>query len=273
MHTQMTKLIVPVLLAMAIVFPMTGWAESGEYEVSDLNEQLVMSILWYQTSAEMRAICYQTFNFARMLYEKDLGKGDVGKKRAVVVDIGETMIDNSPYEAGLVGNDFDYSVGWKEWIAAAKARALPGAVAFCQWVAANGGDVFYITNIKAEFREGTMANLRALGFPNIDESHVMMRDKDGSKASRRATVMQTHRIVLLIGDNLNDFEDAYNDKNPRERASAVNKFRAKFGSRFLVLPNPMYGNWEGAAYGHQWNYGPKDKDFLRKGVLRRWNLP
>lgn len=273
MHNQMRKFSKAVILAIAVafVFCIPIPAESDEYEVSDLNEQLVMSALWYQTSAEMRAISYQTFNFAKILFEKDLASGIAGKKRAVVVDIGDVILDNSPYEAGLVGNDFDYSVGWKEWIAAAKSKALPGSLDFCKYVVSKGGDVFYITNRKAEFREGTMRNMQVFGFPNVDDAHVLMRDKDRSKSSRRAIVMQNHRIVLLIGDSLNDFEDEYSGKNPRKRASAVDKFRAKFGSRFLLLPNPMYGDWEGSAYGFKWNYGPRDKDFLRKGVLRPWS--
>ena len=89
MNNQMTKLIVTALLVAAMAFPMTASAASGEYEVSDLNEQLVMSVLWYQTSAEMRAISYQTFNFAKMLYEKDLGTGDSGKKRSCCKSTGE----------------------------------------------------------------------------------------------------------------------------------------------------------------------------------------
>lgn len=264
--------VVVLAMAAAVIFSVPVLADSEAYEVSDLNEQLVMGTLWYQTSAEMRAISYQTFNFARILFDMDLAKGDAGKQRVVVVDIGETITDCSPYEAGLVGNDFDYAVGWKEWIAEANNKALPGAVDFCRYVVSKGGDVFYITNRKAEFREGTMKNLQILGFPSVDEAHVMMREQDRSKSSRRAKVMEDHRVVLLIGDSLNDFEDEYSDKNPRERASAVDKFKVKFGSRFLLLPNPMYGDWEGSAYGFKWEYGPKDKDFLRKGVLRSWNM-
>jgi 5'-nucleotidase (lipoprotein e(P4) family) len=80
-----------------------------QYTTQDLNEQLVMATLWMQTSAEFRALCYQTFNLAKMNLDMFLGSHSGSKPVAVIVDADETVIDNSAYEAFLVGNDFGYS--------------------------------------------------------------------------------------------------------------------------------------------------------------------
>ena len=43
-----------------------------KYTTKDLNEQLVMATLWMQASAEYRALCYQSFNLAKMLLDAHL---------------------------------------------------------------------------------------------------------------------------------------------------------------------------------------------------------
>ena len=91
-------------LVVTVLFTFAGFSNvsADEYNVQALNEQLVMGTLWYQKSAEMRALSYQAFNFAKLIFDADLRTGPSEKKRAVVVDIDETVLDNSPYEAGLL---------------------------------------------------------------------------------------------------------------------------------------------------------------------------
>ena len=258
-----------LVLTLFVVLP-PGPLAADEYEVSDLNEQLVMATAWYQTSAEMRAICWQAFNLARLLYDRDLEKTTIFQKRAVILDIGETILDNSPYEAGLIGEDHDYSVGWTGWLRSRKAKALPGAVDFCTYVARKGGAVFYITNLKERYQEDILAILKKEGFPLADERHVLMRSNNRDKQPRRNRVAKDHRVVLLMGDNLNDFQSIYTHRTISERAALVDKHRDLFGTRFILLPNPMYGDWEGAAYQHNWRRGPVEKDRLRKAPLKVW---
>ena len=82
--------------------------ETQAYTTQDLNEQLVMATLWMQTSAEFRALCYQTFNLARMNLDAFLDSHKSDKPVAVIVDADETVIDNSAYEAFLIGQNFCY---------------------------------------------------------------------------------------------------------------------------------------------------------------------
>ena len=62
-----------------------------------------------QTSAEFRALCYQAFNLARMNLDAFLVSHKSPKPVAVIIDADETVIDNSAYEAFLIGQNFGYS--------------------------------------------------------------------------------------------------------------------------------------------------------------------
>lgn len=259
-----------LFMVLLVSIPSGLKAESQEYTVKALNEQLVMGTLWYQKAAEVRALCYQAFNTAKLVFDMDLQKGASDKKRAVVVDIDETVLDNSPYEAGLIDQDSGYPAGWNQWLNAAKAAAIPGAVDFLNYVVEKGGDVFYVSNRKIAFKDATLANLKAKGFPQVLDEHVLLREKTSDKEPRRQMVQKDHRIVLLMGDNLNDFDNMFGDKGIDDRFAAVDKAKEKFGAQFIVLPNPMYGDWEGAVYQYNWKLNPEQKSEARKSNLNMW---
>jgi len=248
-----------------------GSACAQDYTVKDLNEQLVMGTLWIQRSAEVRALSYQAFNVAKLVFELDLQKSGSGKKRAVIVDIDDTVLDNSPYQAAMVDDNFGYPKGWGEWCNAAEAEALPGAVDFLKYVVSKGGDVFYLSNRKVKYKEGTMKNLKALGFPQVTDDRMLLREKTSNKEPRREMVRKEHRIVLLMGDNLNDFDNIFRKKSLDDRAAAVDQVKDQFGSKFIVLPNPMYGDWEGGVYKGNWKLSPAEKSKARKAALIKWN--
>ncbi|MFT6927994.1 MAG: 5'-nucleotidase (lipoprotein e(P4) family) [Psychromonas sp.] len=109
-------------------------------------------------------------------------------EKAIVVDVDETIIDNSPFNAGLIGKDYGYSNDtWKAWGEDESATAIPGAVDFLNYVVETEGDVFYVTNRKSipakniDLKEATMENLKALGFPQIDDKHMMLRTDSSQK--------------------------------------------------------------------------------------------
>ncbi|OEF96387.1 5'-nucleotidase, lipoprotein e(P4) family [Vulcanibacillus modesticaldus] len=245
----------------------------SDYNTEDLNEQLVMATAWVQNSAEYRALAYQAFNVAKMILDKDLAENTSTEKRAIIVDVDETILDNSAYEAFLIGNDFGYSSKtWNPWMDAAEATAIPGAVEFLNYAAGKGVDIYYITNRKVVGKEGTLKNLKDLGFPQVDEEHLMLRTDTSSKTARRDAVDADHRIVLLMGDNLNDFSDVFKGKTIEERFAATDANKDLFGSKFIVLPNPQYGEWEGAIYNYNWGASAKEKNQMRKDSLKRWSF-
>ena len=231
-------------------------------------EKTVNATLWYQTSGEMRALAYQAFNVARLELDRDLAAPQKSKKkRAVIVDVDETVLDNSPYQVGTITSGQGYPKGWAQWIAKATARPLPGAVEFLNYAASKGVSVFYITNRKHPGRAATVKNLKAAGFP-VNPEHVMLRKKDRSKVVRRSRVLKDHRIVLLMGDSLGDFDGIFDKHTVAERSRAVDASRADFGRRFIVLPNPMYGDWEGAVYDGKWDLSESAKAKVRNKVFR-----
>ncbi|MFW5808094.1 MAG: 5'-nucleotidase, lipoprotein e(P4) family, partial [Spirochaetota bacterium] len=138
-----------LLLAILIAVSAAGCAQRNTYTTRDINEQLIMATLWMQTSAEYRALCYQAFNIARYNLDNYLASAASSKKPAIIVDADETIIDNSAYQAHLIGRDYGYSSKtWNAWMDAAKARAVPGAVEFLHYAQSKGVEVFYITNRK-----------------------------------------------------------------------------------------------------------------------------
>jgi 5'-nucleotidase (lipoprotein e(P4) family) len=239
------------------------------------NEYQTAAILWTQSSAEYRALAYQTFLLARLRLDKDLQHGRAKRgaraRAAVIVDADETVLDNSRFQAELVLRGLPYeSTGWRAWCERAEAGAVPGAVDFLKYAAHRGVRVFYITNRRQAEKAGTVLNLRKLGFPDVSEATVMIRE-DGttsSKETRRQKVAQRYRIALLIGDNLNDFNDDFAGKSIAERAAQVDRERAEFGMRFLVLPNPMYGDWESAVYQNKSGLTEEQKHAYRRAALK-----
>ncbi|WP_158605252.1 5'-nucleotidase, lipoprotein e(P4) family [Hanamia caeni] len=221
-----------------------------------------------QRSAEYRALCYQAFNIARIKlaefnHERSL------KPRAIMTDIDETILNNSPYEAHqiLQGKDYDAD-SWREWTAMGKADTLPGALHFLQFAFASGVEIFYVSNRGEDEREGTLKNLQHFNFPNADDAHLLLKQETSSKELRKNTISNTHNIVLLMGDNLNDFSNLFEKKSSDERENVADNFSAEFGNRFIVLPNPVYGDWESSLYHYDYSLTPAQKDSIIKSAVK-----
>ena len=208
------------------------------------NEYLVQATLWYQRSAEMRAIYYQAFNLAKMVLDDKLMRIRLSKPAAIVFDIDETLLDNSPYETESIrtGNNYSKEL-WMEWTAMEKANALPGAVDFVNHAQEKGVEVFYISNRYHEELSQTINNLKKQGFPNADTTHVLLRKDRSDKTSRRNFVSENHTIVMIVGDNLCDFKQEFANRGEDLGFNLVDEHKSEFGSAFIILPNPMYGEW------------------------------
>ena len=250
---------------------MPSWADDVSYTTKDLNEQLVMAVEWMQNSGEFEALSYQAFNLAKMSLDDYLVHHKGAKKVAVVVDADETVLNNSAYEAWLVGKDFGYSSKtWAKWMDAAEAKAMPGALEFLNYAKSKGVEVFYITNRKIVGLEGTKKNMKALGFPFVDDAHLMLRDSTSDKEPRRQKVLEHYDIALFMGDNLNDFASDFKTKTLKETYAAVEKNKGLFGTKYIMLPNPTYGDWEGKLYNGNWGASAAEKDQMRKDHLYTW---
>ncbi|MBU0486705.1 MAG: 5'-nucleotidase, lipoprotein e(P4) family [Bacteroidetes bacterium] len=227
------------------------------------SEFLVQSVLWYQHAAEMEALYFQAYNIARLRLDQQLAASKSDKKKAVVVDIDETILDNSPFEGWCILNDSTYSKeNWNTWVNKKSADTLPGALGFLRYANSKGVEVFYISNRLTVEVSPTLKNLEKFGFPNADEAHAMFKTDNSSKEIRRNLVLEDYDILLLCGDNLGDFSAAFDHRTAETIGDSVKKFSNEFGNRFIVLPNPMYGDWEKLIYGKNANT-PATRDSAR----------
>ncbi len=80
--------------------------------------------------------------------------------------------------------------------------------------------------------------------------------------------MENFEVVLLLGDNLSDFSELFDGQPTEKRNTTADELREEFGRKFIVLPNPMYGDWETKGlYEGKYDWTPAQKDSLRKAKL------
>ena len=237
--------------------------------------------LWAQTAAEYRAGTTQAYRLATRLLDEALcdpcWTADVTQQReggyackppAIVLDADETVLDNAAFQARLLlgaladpakDDEFDVAT-WNAWVAERKAAAVPGVAEFLAYAVASGVTPFVVTNRSDAERDATVDNLRALGLP-FDAAHVLTKNdaagRPNDKSSRRAMVAATHRILLLCGDDLNDFVPGFLEGGPDDRARTYARHEGWVGTRWIILPNPVYGSWRKAL-------GTTPEQFLRR---------
>lgn len=237
------------IVIIAGILALTAGCQSPATEnVTSDNDHMILATLYQQKSGEVAALYHQAFNFARIMIHNDLQNKSVEKKRAIIIDIDESVLDNSPYQAKCIIDGISYPEKWDEWCNRAEARALPGSQRFLAYVAAQDIEVFYVTNRKEHLKEGTIENLKRRALPFADEEHLLMRKNDNSKEQRRKSLEEEYRVILLLGDNLEDFTNAFEARGPEARIEVVERLKDSFGRRFIVFPNAMYGSWETAIY-------------------------
>jgi 5'-nucleotidase (lipoprotein e(P4) family) len=205
------------------------------------------AIRWTRDSAEHRALFLQVYRAATAHVEREAAARARGAW-AVVLDADETVLDNSLYqlERARAGKPFD-AESWHAWCARREAVPLPGAAAFLARVRALGGRVAIVTNRSAGECPDTEAVFRGHGLAY----DVMLCKPEGGPSDKNprfeAVALGTTplglpplEVVLFVGDNIQDFPG----QRQALRKEGDEAF-APFGARFFVLPNPMYGSWEG----------------------------
>jgi len=192
---------------------------------------------------------------------------------AVVLDIDETVLDNSAYQARLIRDRANYSSeSWAAWTAEEAATAISGAQKYAREADARGIAVVYITNRKLAEESATRNNLRALGFPVAQhENGILSRGErpewsSSDKTLRREAVATRYRILQLVGDNLGDFIEVSGDAAQRREAAA--RYADYWGMRWIVLPNPNYGSWESALFGGDYKKTAAQQRAAKEQALR-----
>ena len=245
------------------------------------------AVLWMQRSAEYAATTQTIYRAAAdeldaALAEKNWDalvpgeRDNAGKPAAlppaVIMDVDETVLDNSPYQARLVrdGKEFD-EVTWDQWVAEKKAKPVPGVVDFAKAATAKGVTVLYLSNRAEHLQAATLDNLRSVGLPVANESvflglgtFVEGCEQNGSeKNCRRKLAGRKYRVLMQFGDQLGDFAEIVTN-TPQGRAAMLDEYGDWFGERWWMLPNPTYGSWEPALFNNAWSE-PRD---VRRRIKR-----
>ena len=224
------------------------------------------AVLWAQTSAEYGASTEQAYQLARLQLDEALRPenaawtAELEQVRdyadlppAVVLDVDEGVLDTSSFQARIVKRYGRFRLAaWNDWVGEEKGRAVPGAVEFAKYAHAKGVRIFYVTNREHEVEAATRRNLQALGFPvDADGGNILSKNEraewGSDKGSRREFIAARYRVVLIAGDDLNDFLSG-SRLEPRERVALARRWRSNWGTKWIMLPNPIYGGWERSLY-------------------------
>jgi len=206
------------------------------------------SIRWVQSSAEYMAATVQTYRIATSRVET-AARGRAAGSWAVVLDADETVINNTPYQAGLALEGARHTAErFTDWVRKKAATPVPGAAAFLTRVRELGGRIAIVTNRLQIECDDTAEVLRmnALAFdavlcrPDGAPTSAPKTPRFDAVAAGQTAVSRTPvEILAFVGDNIQDFPNA----TQALRAQGVAAF-SEFGVRWFVLPNPMYGSWQ-----------------------------
>jgi 5'-nucleotidase (lipoprotein e(P4) family) len=242
---------------------------------------------WMQNAVEYKATTQSLYELAKLRLNQALGDpswtaaleqgaGYEKKPAAVILDVDETVLDNSGYQAWIVEKGEHYSSKtWAPFVNSETSREIPGSLDFIKYAAAREVAVFYVSNRKAPEEAATRSNLLKLGYP-IDEmeDRVLLRGEieawGSDKGTRRAAVAEKYRIVLLIGDNIGDFVDNV-DVSEAERLKLYQDNAAHWGRDWIMLPNPSYGSWEGASFKFDWGAADAAKRQMKFDTMDDWH--
>jgi acid phosphatase len=214
------------------------------------------SVLWEQTSVEYRAVALQTYANARMMLDRALSDpawsalpnvaANSALPPAIALDLDETAFNNSAYQARLLKRGIVHTEEeFDKFEAEGSGSAIEGAADFLNYAASRGVKIFYITN--RDDVAGGRKILQRVGFPVADDAFLFKNAKpewtSSDKTSRREWVAARYRLLLLLGDDFNDFVAA-NGKTLQERDALFAQYKSYFGTKWFALPNAMYGSWE-----------------------------
>jgi 5'-nucleotidase (lipoprotein e(P4) family) len=260
-------------------------AASGPYRAETPANRGLDATLYMQTAAEYRASCYQAYKWAAIQLEAlaKAKKATATKPFAVIMDLDETVLDNSRFQAMLLRNGLAWDKDlWKQWERdhSDDLTLIPGAKEFIEKAASiekklgPSVDVFFVSNRNGkEFKQQAQDALTRLGVPPKDAEHLkLVVDPEGedsqNKTERFQQVRDHYDVLLYIGDNLRDFSEelAFDklgfgkvNKAPEEKLTEIIQARRdkvdsgqaektlvrdRLGTDWIILPNPTYGDWK-----------------------------
>ena len=138
-------------------------------------KQSLLAVLYKRTSAEYKANTFQVYSSAKNNIDKALqdkswtallnqDKDYQNLPPAVILDIDETVLDNSFYNARNIIDETNYPENWSDWVFEENAKKIPGSLEFLKIAQSYGIKIFYVTNRAAEYETATRNNLKKLNY-------------------------------------------------------------------------------------------------------------
>jgi Predicted secreted acid phosphatase len=204
------------------------------------------AIHWYRNSAEMRGLYLEIYRTAGDQLTR-LASAAAPDTWAVILDADETVLDNSEYEKERGSLPYSDSA-WKEWVSREAATALPGSIAFIRHAQQLGGHVVIVTNRDSSLCDMTRENFRKDSIPfdlmlcrtTSSDKNLRFQAVENGTAS---PAMRQLKVLMWVGDNIQDFPSL-----TQTLRSAPDSAYNAFGTKYFLLPNPMYGSWEKVEY-------------------------
>ena len=227
--------------------------------------------LWVRFAAEYKAITRQTFVAATSQLVLAISSNDWSaipnsnsttgpsilegkpvRPVCVIMDVDETVLDNSAYQQELILNNSSFTgESWARFVNAKVSPAVPGAKSFVDTCRRLGVTVFFVTNRDFSLEPATRENLISEGIMRPSDPDLILSKNErpewtSGKSVRRDSIAATFRVIMLIGDDLNDFLFV-KKSNLQQRSELAEQYKDYWGQRWFMLPNPDYGSWEMAV--------------------------
>ncbi len=195
-------------------------------------DKLPNDVRWVVNSNEYKKLCMQTYDQAL----KDISSIFIDGHSVIVMDLDETVLDNSQYQIELteIGGKFSME-SWAKWVIRAEATLVPGAKDFFDYIRKMNIQIVFISNRMDARLSSTIKNMKSLGIYDESDIYLLRLDKKDKKHIRRNEIFTgigrmtsygPKKVVAYFGDAIGDF--------PNEIESNAKEY---------IFPNPMYGKW------------------------------
>lgn len=232
-----------------------------------------LGLLWVKHAAEYDAVSRQVYQAAELALPKFIAdeswsalpwQVDAGHlPAAVILDLDQTVLNGVDFQ--LTYERPFSNEQHENWSRETTAVSVPGFSKFAAAAMAAGVDLFFVTNRPCESAVDNSAacpqeitaiqDVSEVGI-NADADHVMLAyehaDWTKEKGVRRDFIAKTHRVIMVIGDDLSDFipcvrlvpaTPCTESATAANRDVLVSKQAAFWGNGWYILPNPIHGSW------------------------------
>jgi acid phosphatase len=185
-----------------------------------------------------------------------------GKKPAVVMDLDETVFDNSSFQTFLLRSHLEYTEElWDRYERdhPQDVTPIPGALEFIRNAGHLGVHVVFLSNRSERFRDSTRSALKRLGLGIVPDERLLLKPTGASsdKTARRKIVATQFDVLMYVGDGLRDFSEEF--AGPKlgpspsieqcrnaiaHRLTALKAAEPHLGVNWFMIPNPVYGEWD-----------------------------